>query len=190
MSNPGERSKPIVVVLSVLGVLLLLCCIGGGIASYLGAQRIEEAGGLEQGMRGLVADLAGDRDVAARAFLTMALGGDGESDPTRSFESTSPDFQRASSAEQYAELLHAIGNVMGTYESATIRNYNVQANLGSGKVHQLVYDAQFANGPAVVHVHLFESDGALLIQMFRVESPRFLSALAEDATEPARDDAR
>jgi len=190
MSRADGKSNTIWIVLGVVAGLTLLCCAGAGVAGYFGVQRVaDHEGGLEGGLRAIVANLAGESGVAAEEFCGVFLA---EHRVDDAWDRTSPEFRAVTDREGFQDLHDLIAGVMGDFEGMTIRTYNVNNRIGAGGgvLHALVYDGTFAEGAATVEITMRERDGDFFLERIQVNSPLFMAKLKEKILEPAEESDR
>ncbi len=188
MGGGEGKSNTLWIVLGVLGAVSLLCCGGVGVIGFLGAREIaDNPGGFEEGLREIVADLAGESGAAAEEYCTLFLA---EHRVDDAWERTSEEYRATTDRDGLQGVHDRVAGVMGDLESMRIRTYDVNTRVGSraGKLHSLVYDGTFTNGDATIAITLREADGEFLLERIDVDSPLFAARL-NDALETPDDDA-
>jgi len=187
MGGGEGKSNTLWIVLGVLGAVSLLCCGGVGVMGFFGARQVaNNLGGFEEGLREIVADLAGESGAAAEEVCTVFLA---EHQVDDAWERTSEEFRATTDRDGLQGLHDRVAGVMGDLESMRIRTYDVNTRVGSrpGKLHSLVYDGTFANGDATIAITLREAEGEFLLERIDVDSPLFAARLNDTLETPDGD---
>jgi rubrerythrin len=92
---------------------------------------------------------------------------------------TTPEFQAATSKEQYADLGNAIATGLGSLKSKSLKSFkfNMQQHNADSSV-DVSYNARFEKGNGEIVAKLKKQDGEWKLVTFRVNSPLFQQDIA------------
>jgi len=90
---------------------------------------------------------------------------------------TTPEFQAATTKEQYADIGKAVVTQLGDLKSKSLKSFNMQQHNADSTI-DVTYNARFEKGSGEIVAKLKKQDGDWKLVTFRVNSPLFQQDLA------------
>jgi hypothetical protein len=176
---PSRRRRGPLFWLAAVGVPLLLCCGGLGVAALVGAKDWIAIAFAPPGERKALVSrqlegMAPAEIAAARDFFAAI---DEERDDA-AWEMTSAAMRAATPRPQFDQLVSLVRRVMGRLQSTAVVNVHRTTGFGAmPSLARLTLEGTFENGAATINVEVEDVGGTLEIRTWRVDSPLFLDAM-------------